>query len=96
MLLNCGAGEDSWESLNSKEIKPVDPEENQLWIFTGRTEAETIAPILWPLDMKSQLTGKDPDGGKDWRQKEKRQAVDEKVDDHQFNGHEFEQIPGES
>ena len=64
MLLNCGAGEDSWESLNSKEIKPVDPEENQLWIFTGRTEAETIAPILWPLDMKSQLTGKDPDAGK--------------------------------
>ena len=64
MLLKCGVGEDSWESLNSKEIKPVDPEENQLWIFTGRTEAETIAPILWPLDMKSQLTGKDPDAGK--------------------------------
>ena len=55
--------------LDCKEIKPVDPKANQLWIFIGRTEAE--APILWLPDVKSQLIGKDPDAGKDWRQKEK-------------------------
>ena len=46
-----------------KEIKPVHPKGNQSWIFTGRTDAETL--ILWPPDAKSQLTGKDPDAGKD-------------------------------
>ena len=58
--------------LDSKEIKPVNPEGIQLWIFTGRTDVETDAPILWPPDAKRGLTGKDPDVGKDWRQKEKR------------------------
>ena len=52
----------------SKEIKTVNPEGNQSWIFTGRTNAETEAPILWPPDVKSQLIGKDPDAGKDWEQ----------------------------
>ena len=46
---------------------------NQPWIFIGRTEAEVEAPILWPSDAKSQLTGKDHDAGKDWRQEEKGQ-----------------------
>ena len=54
-----------------KEINP--------WIFTGRTGAEAEAPVLWPHDEKSWLTGKDPDAGKDWRQKEKGVAEDEKV-----------------
>ena len=57
--------------LDNREIKPVNPKGNQPWIFIGRTDAEAEAPILWPLDMKSQLTGKVPDAGKDWRQ-EKR------------------------
>ena len=56
--------------LDTKEIKLVNPKENQLWIFIGSTVAETEAPILWPHDAKSQLTGKDPNAGKDWRQKE--------------------------
>ena len=60
MLLNCGAGEDSESSLNSKEIKPVNPKGNQL---IGRTDTE--ASILWPPDSNSQLTGKGPDTGKD-------------------------------
>ena len=54
--------------LDSKEIKPVNPEGNQSWIFMGRTHAEADAPILWPPDAKSRLTGKDSDAGKDWRQ----------------------------
>ena len=55
--------------LDSKGIKLVNPKGNQSWIFIGRTDAE--APIFWPPDVKSQLTGKDSNAGKDWRQKEK-------------------------
>ena len=62
--------------LDSKEIKPVNPKGNQPWIFIGRADAEAEAPILWPRDAKSWLIGKDPDAGKDWRQKEKRAAED--------------------
>ena len=36
--------------LDCKEIKPVHPKGNQLWIFIGRTDAEAEAPILWPPD----------------------------------------------
>ena len=60
----------SWESLECKEIKPVNPKGNQSWIFIGRTEAETEVPILWPPDVKSQLTAKDPNAGNKWRQEE--------------------------
>ena len=63
--------------LDSKEIKPVNPKGNQLWIFIGRTNAE--APILWPPDVKSQLMGKDPAAGKDWGQEEKEVAEGEMV-----------------
>ena len=45
-------------SLNSKEIKPVNPRGNQPWIFTGRTDAEVEAPVLWPLDAKTWFIGK--------------------------------------
>ena len=95
MHLNCGAG--TLESpLDCKEIKPVNPKGNQSWVFTGRRDAEAEAPILWPPDVKSQLTGKDPNAGKDWGQ-EKRAAEDEIVRWHyQLNGHEFEQSLGDS
>ena len=62
-------------SLDSKEIKPVNPEGNQPWIFIGRTKAET--PILWLPDAKNWLIGKDPDAGKDWRQEETGKIEDE-------------------
>ena len=51
----------------------------QSWIFIGRTDAEAETPILWPLDAKSWLIGKDPDAGKDWRQEEKGTTEDEMV-----------------
>ena len=63
--------------LDCKEIKPVHPKGNQPWIFIGRTDAVTGAPILWPPDVNCWLIGKDPDAGKDWRQKEKRVTEDE-------------------
>ena len=56
--------------LDYKEIQPVHPKGNQSWIFVRRTGAEAEAPILWPLDVKNWLIGKDPDAGKDQRQKE--------------------------
>ena len=65
--------------LDSKEIKPVNLRGNQLWIFIGRTDAEAEALIMWPPDVKSWLIGKDPDAGKDWRQKEKGMTEDEMV-----------------
>ena len=71
MLLNCGVREDSWESLNCKEIQPVNPKGNQSWIFVGRTDAEAEAPILWPPDGKNWLIRKDPGAGKDWRREGK-------------------------
>ena len=79
--------------LDSKEIRPVNSKENQPWILIGRTDAEADAPILWPPDRKSQLTGKDPDAGKDWRQ-EKGMTEDEVIGwHHQCDGHEFEKTP---
>ena len=78
--------------LDSKEIKPVNPNGNQPWIFIGRTDPEAEAPIIWPPDVKSWLTGKDPDAEKDWRQEEKWATEDEIVGWHHWlSGHEFEQ-----
>ena len=51
--------------LDSKEIQPVHPKGNQSQILIERTDAEAEVPILWPSDVKNQLTGKDPDAGKD-------------------------------
>ena len=63
---NCGAGEDSWESLGQQGDQPVDPQGNQPWIFIGSTDAEADDPILCPPIEKSLYIGKDPDAGKDW------------------------------
>ena len=82
--------------LNCKEIKPLNPEGHQPWIFSGRTDAEAEAPILWPLDVKSQLIRKDPDAGKDWRQEEKVMTEDKMVGWHHWlHGHEFEHALGD-
>ena len=80
--------------LDCKEIQPVYPKGDQSWIFIGRTDAEAETPILWSLDVKNRLTGKDPDAGKDWRQGEKGTREDMIGWHHWLNGHEFEQAPG--
>ena len=66
-------------SLDCKEIQPVNPKENQSWIFIGRTDAEAVAPILSPPNVKSLLIGKDFKAGKDWEQ-EKGATEDEWLD----------------
>ena len=77
--------------LDCKEMQPVHPKGNQLWIVIGRTDAEADAPILWPPDAKSRLIGKNPDAGKDWRQEEKEMTEGEMVGWHPLlDGHEFE------
>ena len=63
--------------LDSKDIKPVNLKGDQLWIFTRRTDAEAETPVFWSSDVNSWLTGKVPDAGKDWGQKEKRASEDE-------------------
>ena len=79
--------------LDCKEINPVNAKGKQSWIFIERTDAET--PILWPLDVKNWLNGKDPDSGKDWRQEEKGMTEDEMVErHHRLDEHEFEQALG--
>ena len=65
--------------LDCKEIKLVNRKGNQPWIFIERTDAEAEAPIIWPPDVKSRLTGKDPDAEEDRKQKEKAAAEDEMV-----------------
>ena len=90
MLLNCGVEEDSWESLDCKEIQPVHPKGDQSWVFIGRTDVEAETPMLSSPDAKSWLIWKDPDAGKDCRQEEKGMTEDEMVGwHHQLNGHGF-------
>ena len=80
--------------LDSTEIKTVISKGYQPWIFFGSTDAE--APILWPLDMKSQLIGKDSNAGRDWGQVKKRVTEDDMGGwYHRLNGHEFEQDLGD-
>ena len=82
--------------LDSKEIKPVNPQRNQPWIFIGKTDTKAEAPILWLPDVKSWLIGKDRDAGKDWR-REKEVTEDERVEWHHWlNGHEFEKTSRDS
>ena len=61
--------------LDSKEIQPVHPKGNQPWIFFGRTDVEAEVPMLWPPDVKTQLTSKDPDAGSYWGQEKGQQRM---------------------
>ena len=82
--------------LDCKEIQPVNPKGNQPWVIIGRTDTQAETPILWPPDVKSQFIGKDPDAGKDWKQKEKGTTEDKMAGGHhRLNGCEFEQGLGD-
>ena len=69
MLLNCGVGEDSWESLGLQRDQP--------WDFFGRDDTKAETPVLWPPHAKSWLIGKDSNAGRDWGQEEKGTTEDE-------------------
>ena len=93
MRLNCGTGEDSWESLGLQG-DPTSP----FWrrsTFFGRNDAKAETPVLWPPQVKSWLIGKDSDPGRDWGQEEKETTEDEMAGwHHRLDGHEFEWTPG--
>ena len=87
MLLNCGVGEDSWESLGLQGDHP--------WVFFGRNDAKAETPVLWPPHEKSWFIGKDSDAGRDWGQEEKGTTEDEMAGWHHWlDGRESEWTPG--
>ena len=63
--------------LDCKESQPVHSKGNQPWVFFGRNDAKAETPVLWPPHVKSWLTGKDSDAGRDWGQEEKGTTKDE-------------------
>ena len=78
------------ERSNQSILKEINPEYSLEWLML-----KLKLPIFWPPDAKSQLIGKDPDDGKDWRQ-EKGTTEDEVVGWHHWlNGHECEQTLGD-
>ena len=101
MLLNCGVGEDSCKSLglqgdpSSLSWCSVLGDEDQSWVFIGRTDAEAETPILWTPHAKIWLIGKDSDAGRYWGQEEKEMKEDEMAGwHHRLDGHEFGWTPG--
>ena len=81
--------------LDCKEIQPVHSERDQPWDFFGRNDATAETPVLGPPHVKSWLTGKVSDAGRDWGQEEKGMTEDEMAGcHHRLDGHEFERTPG--
>ena len=92
MLLNCGAGEDFWESLGRRSNQSILKEINSEY---------SLEELMLKLQyfghlMQRANSLKHPDAGKDWRQEENGMAVDETVGSHhQPNGLEFGQTLGD-
>ena len=77
--------------LDCKEIQPVHLKGDQSWVFFGRNDAKAETPVLWPPHVKSWLTVKDSDAGRDWGQEEKGTTEDEMAEwHHRLDGCEFE------
>ena len=91
MLLNCGVGEASWESLGLQG-DPTSPFWRRLaWVFFGRNDAKAETPVLWPPHAKSWFIGKDSDAERDWGQEEKGTTENEMAGWHHWlDGREFE------
>ena len=82
--------------LDCKEIQPVHSEGDWPLDFFGRNDAKAEIPVLWPIHVKSWLTGKDSDAGRDWGQEEKGMTEDEMAGwSHWLNGHESEWTQGD-
>ena len=86
----CGAGEDSWESLEQQGDQTSQSWRNSEYSLEGLI-LKVKLQYMWSPEVKSRLIRKDPDAGKDCRQEEKGMTEDEMVGwHHQLNGHEFE------
>ena len=89
MLLNCGVGQDSWESLGLQG-DPTSPFWRSVLGVLWRSDAKAETLVLWPPHTKSWLTGKDSDAGRDWEQEDKGTTEDEMAGWHHWlDGHEF-------
>ena len=79
----------------NKTLHAPRPRWEEQWSHKTVTQTcSWLSRILWPLDVKNWLTGKDLDAGKDWKQ-EKGTTEDEMVGwHHELDGHEFEQALG--
>ena len=93
MFLNCGAGEDSWESLgqqgNQSILKEINPEYSLEGLML-KLQLQYFGHLM----QRADSLGKDPNAGKDWGQEEKGVTEDEMIEwHHRLNGHEFEQTP---
>ena len=96
MLLNCGIGDDSWESLGLQG-DPTSPFWRRSVLgFLWKDDAKAETPVLWPPHAKSWLIGKDSDAGRDWRQEENVMTEDEMAGwHHGLDGCESEWILGD-
>ena len=94
MLLNCGVGEDSGESLGLQG-DPNSPFWRSVLGVLWKEDAKAETTVLWPPHAKSWLIGKDSDAGRDWGQEEKGTTEDEMVGCHHWlDGRESELTPG--
>ena len=95
MLLNCGVGEESWESLGLQGDPPSPFWRRSALGFLGRNDAKAETPVLWPPHAKSWLFGKDSEAGGDWGLKEKGTTEGEMAGwDHWLDGREYEWTQG--
>ena len=96
MFLNCGAGEDSWESLGQQGNQSILKEINSEYSLEGLM-LKLQLQYFGHLMRRADSLGKDPNAGKDWGQEEKGVTEDEMIEwHHRLNGHEFEQTAGDS
>ena len=94
MLLNCGVGEDSWESLGLQGHPTSPSQRKSVLNIHWKDSCWSWNSNIWLPEVKSWLIWKDPDAGKDWRQEEKGMTEDEMVGWHHWlNWHEFEYTP---
>ena len=77
--------------LDCKEIQSVHSKGDQTWVFFGRNDAKAETPVLCPPHVKSSLTEKDSDAGRDWGHEEKGMTEDEIAGwHHRLDGRESE------
>ena len=96
MILNCGAGEDSWEFLGLEGDQASQSPKGDQYSSEGlmlKLKLQYFGHVM----QRAHSLGKDPDAGKDWGQEENGMTEDEMAGWQSWlNGHEFEQTPGDS
>ena len=97
MFSNCGAGEDSWESLGQQGDQTSQSERKSTLNIHWKDWCWSWSANILATDAKSRFIEKDPDAGKDWRQEEEGATEDEMVGWHHWlNGRESEHTPGDT